>query len=244
VAAGPGQLEDALRNLSEGLQRELKAAQSRAADLAARRRGLELELEAARAAERAAVQTVEALRSIRRQGAEPATTNADGTDDGSLLPLAGARLREMIARVGLRRGASGGPAHWREWLVWLRDAGYDAAGKSPEATFQTQLARSPLVRRTQREGVYRIELAELARGRDRLRELHQQLSQLPLPDQLALLGDVRSQRQDLQNEIAKVERAVEEIWRILAQERPPGWLNHDDEEPERVIEAWLVFDAQ
>jgi hypothetical protein len=139
--------------------------------------------------------------------------------------------------VALRRRAAGQPVHWRAWLGWLREDGYDAAGKSPEATFQTQLARSPLVVRTDQDGVYRLEPQQLTRKRAELGDLHRHLAQLPAPDQLALLGDVRAQRQELQTRITRTERSLEEIWRVLAQE-PPGSDEAGDTEPERIVDAW------
>lgn len=230
---------DPLRNLGETLRREIGSARARVEELAERRRELERQLEAARDAERSGLQSLAALETVGREAGELVPDSPVDVRDGRLR-LAGAQLREMIARVALRRGVPGEPVHWRLWLTWLHDNELDAAGKNPEATFQTQLARSPLVRRTDQDGVYRLDLAQLARGRDRLRDLHGQLSRLPPPDQLALLGGVRAQRQDLQNEIARTERAVEEIWHVLAQERPPGQVDHAGLDPERIVEAWMM----
>jgi hypothetical protein len=232
--------EDRLRNLGETLRREIKAARARVTELTARRRDLERHLQAARHAERTAIHSLAALESVSREASGLADEPADEDREDRLVRLAGSELREMIARVALRHGAAGEAVHWRQWLDWLRRSEFDAAGKRPEATFQTQLARSPLVRRTEHDGVYRLDLEQFARARDRLRKLHAQLSQLPPPDQLALLGDVRAQRQHLQNEIARTERAVEEMWRVLVQERPPGWVNDAELAPERLVEAWMA----
>jgi hypothetical protein len=240
VAARPRDLDDQQQNLRRTLQRELGLARRRVEELAARRLDLERQLEAARDAEQSARQNLTVLETLGREAGElPPAPEEDRHDDGRTR-LAGAELREAIARVALRQRANGRAVHWRQWLTWLRDAGFDAAGKNAEATFQTQLARSPLIRRTEQEGIYRLDVARLARGRDRFRHLHEQLLTLPPPDQLALLGDVRAQRQELQNEIARTERAVEEIWRVLAQERPPGWHADDEGEPERIVEAWMA----
>jgi hypothetical protein len=179
------------------------------------------------------------LESVGREAGELAPAFAEDEHPSALTPLAGAELRAMIARVALRK-AIDGPVHWRSWLGWLRAEGFDAAGKSPEATFQTQLARSPLVRRTEQDGIYLLDLEQFHAGRDRLRELHAQLARLPPPDQLALLGDVRAQRRELQGEIARVERSLEEIWQVLAQERPPGGIGEVELVPERLVDAWLA----
>jgi hypothetical protein len=53
------------------------------------------------------------------------------------------------------------------------------------------------------------------------------------------MGDLRTQRRELQNETARAERAVEEMWRVLAQERPPGWSDDDELVAERAVVAWL-----
>lgn len=228
--------------LDETLRREFALARARIDEVAARRRELEVQLDAAREAERAALHTLSALETIGRQAGMdlPSKPTADPVADDGHERLAGVALREMIARVALRRRVTGQPVHWRAWLGWLREDGYDAAGKSPEATFQTQLARSPLVVRTDQDGVYRLEPEQLTRQRTRLGELHRQLSMLPAPDQLALLGDVRAQRQELQTLVARTERSLEEIWRVLAQEPPPDWDDAAEAEPERLVDAWMA----
>jgi hypothetical protein len=207
-----------------------------------RRRELELEVRAAREVERSARQSLDALEVVARDAGVDLPERDEAGDTGAgLTPLSGAALREMLARVALRSGAVGEARHWREWLGQLRQHGYDAAGKSPEATFQTQLARSALMVRTDQDGVYRLELGRVAAVRERLSRQHDELSRLPPTGQLALIGDVRAQRQELQNEIARGERALEEMWRVLVQERPPGWLDEDEDEPEpeRLVDAWL-----
>lgn len=228
-----------LENLGHALRREIDAARARTDELAARRNRLERELRVARDAERSARLSLAALESVGREAGELSALAEDEHPSG-LTRLAGAELREMIARVALRRRAVGKPVHWRDWLGWLRADDFDAAGKSPEATFQTQLARSPLVRRTEQDGIYLLDLERFGAGRARLRELHAQLARLPPADQLALLGDVRTQRRDLQVEIARAERAVEEIWRVLAQERPPGRIEDAELAPERLVDAWMA----
>ena len=48
----------------------------------------------------------------------------------------------------------------------------------------TQLARSPLVRRSDQEGVYLLDLGLVAEARERLHDLHRRLAALPPPGQL------------------------------------------------------------
>ena len=136
------------------LERELADARARLEELARARRELEQRLRDARIAEETARQGLHALESVARE------------TPGGRVPLAGAELREHLTRSALRR-QTGEPAHWRRWLEWLRDDGFDAAGRNPEATFVTQLTRSPLVRRTERDGVYLLDVqhaADAARG--------------------------------------------------------------------------------
>jgi hypothetical protein len=238
--------------LGPTLERELAAARTRVEKLAERRRQLERSLEAALAAERAARQAFEAVQAIADEaaGAVPGLVVGGAQDvaapqqprGADRRRLAGSELREMAARVALRRQAHGRPVHWREWLGWLHEEGLDAAGKKPDATFLTQLARSPMVRRTAQDGVYALDVDLFVQCRERLLELHGQLAQVPPAEQLAMLGDARQQRRALENEIARAERAVEEMWRVLTAEIPPGWREEASQTPERVVDAWLQRD--
>jgi hypothetical protein len=219
------------------LRREIDLSRARVQAAAERRREHEAALAAARASEEAARQALAALEAVGRDAFDENVGDLRGAE--GLQRLAGTQLREMIARVGLRQGELGRPVHWSDWHGWLRAAGFDAAGRKPEATFLTQLARSPLVRRSNQDGVYVLDVGQLAVERERLHRLHGRLAALPAPDQLALIGDLRAQRRGLQNETARAERAVEEMWRVLAQERPPGWPDDEELVPERAVVRWL-----
>lgn len=244
--------ESSCGGLGPTLERELVAARTRVEELADRRRQLEGALDAAIAAERAARQALDAVRAIANEaaGAVPgliATAALDlaaspKPDSAGRGRLAGGELREMAARVALRRQAQGRPVHWREWLGWLREDGLDAAGKNPDATFLTQLARSPIVRRTAQDGVYVLDLELLVKCRERLQELHGHLAQVPPPEQLVMLGDVRQQRRELESQIARAERALEEMWRVLTAEIPPDWPQDAVGTAERLVDAWLHRD--
>lgn len=231
----------AYEHLGRTLRRELDAARARVAELASQRRELDARLKALRAAEAAARQSLAALTAVAGEAGQlvPDLVEEMVPSDDQRRRLTGAKLREMIATVALQRRAIGRSVHWSEWHTWLREAGFEAAGKRPEATFLTQLARSPIVRRTAQDGVYALDLGQFARQRERLNLLHQRLSDLPPPDQLALLGDTRAQRRELQNEIARTERAIEEMWRVLSNVRPPAWPDTAELVPEPVIAAWL-----
>jgi hypothetical protein len=233
----------ALNGLAATLRRELEVARAEVRTLAARRAEADRVARAAIEAENSARRALAALEAVAREaaGVLPDLGQGPSADEphSDLRRLAGAKLREMIARVALRQRAVGRSAHWSEWHAWLRDAGFEAAGKKPEATFQTQLTRSPLVRRAAHEGIYVLDLDRFQAERALLNRLHHQLSQLPPPDQLALLGDHREQRRQIQNDIARAERAIEEMWRVLAHEAPPGWPENVDLRPERAVGAWL-----
>jgi hypothetical protein len=205
------------------LERELADARARLVELAGTRRELEHRLRDARIAEETARRGVQALESVARE------------TPGRRAALAGAELRKQLAVSALRR-RPGEPAHWRRWLEWLRDDGFDPAGRNPEATFVTQLTRSPLVRRGDCEAVYVLDVTLVCALRERLQDLHERLRRLPPPDQLALLDDdARAVRHELQLEIGRAERALREAWGVLAHEHPP-WA---DRHAPRSAALWL-----
>jgi hypothetical protein len=205
-------------------------------ELEHRRQRIEHELRAAVAAEEQARHALAALQDIA------ARASLDGEGESEPAPstrwLSGAELRQAITRVALRRDADGKPVHWKIWLQWLRDADLDAAGKRAEATFLTQLARSPLVRRTDQDGIYILDVGLLAERRWELLRLHDRLARLPPPDQLALIGDVRGQRRDLQADISRAERALEEAWRMLTEELGDDVEPGDIRDPAQLAELW------
>ena len=166
---------------------------------------------AAEEAERRSLQVLEAIAS----GTEAGAAAGDPLDNASTV-LAGAPLRGMIMRVALRLDRVGRPSHWRTWYGWLRDAGYDATGKKPEATFRDQLTRSPLVARHDQDGVYLLDVERFTAVKLELQDLHEQLTRLPPPDQLSMLGETRARRQRLQIAIGRCERTLSEMWEVLS----------------------------
>jgi hypothetical protein len=248
-AAGGNQAIDGLEQV---LRRELDAARARLEQARARRLRLQRDLDTTAAAENEALKALDALQAVAAQAIDlvpgwretPERVDEEClSTDGSCGPvsLAGGKLREMATIVALRRAAHATPVHWRTWLGWLRQEGFDAAGKKAEATFLTQLARSPLVRRTQQDGVYLLDVNLFESQRDTLRRLHEQLSRMPPPEQLTMMGDAREQRRVLQGEIARLERSVEEMWRVLRRVPPPEWPDGVDPIPEQIVSAWLAL---
>ena len=225
-------------DLAVALQRELAEAGRRLAELEERRARLQRELEVVQAAEREGRQAVKALRSIAARLRPGHDVDRDDDTPG-LRWLAGSELRQAIGRAALRRAAYSRPVPWRIWHTWLREDGFDAAGKRAEATFLTQLARNPLVRRTADDGVYMLDLDLLIERRDHVRELHARLAQLPPPDQLALIGDARLERQAVQQKISRAERLLEESWQLLSEELDGDAELHD---AESVIASWRHLD--
>ena len=226
------------RSIEATLFRELDAARGRVEALAVRRQHLQQELAAAAATEEAERRSLRALEAIARGAdGEAATEVGDSGIDQRL--LAGTTLRTMIVRVALRGGRAGSPAHWRDWYDWLREAGFEAAGKKPEATFLTQLARSPMVARGPQDGVYVLDLARFVEAQRELQELHERLTRLPPPDQLSMLGELRAQRQSLQTAIGRCERALHEMWQVLVDEVPDGWPANVEPSPDRIVAWWM-----
>lgn len=224
------------------VQRELTSARERHAQLERRRRELERELQAVMAAEEESREGLRSLIAVAHQAGGAVDDVLPLPGDGRIPDdphvLAGGALRDAITRVALRRNAHGRPVHWKEWFGWLRDAGFDAAGKRAEATFQTQLGRSPLVRRADREGVYVLDVELLARLRSAVLALHQRLAELPPPGQLTLIGDARATRRDLEQQITRAERRLEEAWRMLTEELGSDWNAEREAEPEEVTRLW------
>jgi hypothetical protein len=230
-----------LDGLRRALWRELEAARGRVEELVSRRHTLERELDAVLAAERERRRALEALTAVAREAAGGAEIVAElrACDDAAGRALAGSDLREAITRVALRRNAQGEAVHWRQWLGWLRDEGLDAAGKRAEATFQTQLARSPLVRRSDRDGVYILDVRLVVELRDQLVELHHRLDELPAPEQLTLLGDAREARRQLVQQIGQAERRLEEAWRTLTEELGADWPGPEPPDADDVAQIWI-----
>jgi hypothetical protein len=230
------------------LLEQLQRARRRAKELAQRSRSLEAELEATRAQERAARENLAALEAVAAEAAILIGEIPGVSDRGEHLEaasaglkLAGSALREMAARVAMRRGAIGRPVHWRQWYGWLNEDGFDAAGKRSENTFLTQLARSPLVVRTAEDGFYIVDLGRVDAERLRLADLHAAVGSLPAPGQTTLLDgldDARERRRDLQNEIGRSERRLREMFEVLAAEPPPGLEEAASSDSVR-IEGWL-----
>lgn len=129
--------------------------------------------------------------------------------------LQGTAIREVAVRLLLER-QDAEALHYRDWFEVVTAAGYEIAGKDPLAVFLTQISRSPVVRRSTQAGIYELDHSAPTRLRQRLSELHDQLRDHSVtkhaPGDLAA---VRARRQELTNEIGRVEKALEEATRLL-----------------------------
>ena len=127
--------------------------------------------------------------------------------------LRGTAIREEAARILARRPDAVEGLHYLDWLELLHEAGWAVAGKDPRAVFLTQVSRSPLVRRTTRAGVYALDTEAGARLQRELRERQDELAAVA-----AARGEgpvLRRRREELTVSIGRVERALEEVVRVL-----------------------------
>jgi hypothetical protein len=138
-------------------------------------------------------------------------------DDRARL-LRGPEIREAAVRALVERGA-GEALHYREWFALLSQAGHEIAGKDPLAVFLTQLGRSPAVRRGSGAGVYELDRHAGARLRATLEGLQRELRELTIAPGTDLRA-IRARRERLNAEIGRVERALEEIARVLGPAPP------------------------
>jgi hypothetical protein len=77
--------------------------------------------------------------------------------------LRGQRLREVATAVLVRHFKQGDVVHYRQWLELVVDEGHRIGGKNAPATFLTQIAQIPEVRRVgRRSGLYEVVSVEAA----------------------------------------------------------------------------------
>jgi hypothetical protein len=128
----------------------------------------------------------------------------------------GPAIREVAVRVLVSRAEHIEALHYRRWYELVSDAGYAVAGKDPVAVFLTQLSRSPVVRKAAAPGVYEVDRQAPLRLRQRLERLQGELREVAGAKSSPIeLADVRVRRHELDLEISRVERALEEALRSL-----------------------------
>jgi chromosome segregation ATPase len=125
--------------------------------------------------------------------------------------LRGADIRLAAVRILASTENPAKPIHYGEWYDLVTQAGYGVAGRDPQATFLTQVGRSPIVKHTCDRGFYALDLDAPRRLSEQLRELHVELVGLHQGQQtIEAIATVRERRAELTSEYAKVERELEE----------------------------------
>jgi hypothetical protein len=143
----------------------------------------------------------------------PDAESGDERDDtGDEDALRGPDIREVAVRLLVDNGRE--TMHYREWYELLARAGHEIAGKDPVAVFLTQIRRSPAVRRGTRAGFYELDRGAFHRLRLQIDALQQELSALP-PTGTHDAAVIRARRSRLNTDIARAERAIEEVARVL-----------------------------
>lgn len=135
-------------------------------------------------------------------------------EDGSEPPngwLRGAAIRQAAVRLLASTARPAAPIHYTEWLSLLDDAGYGIQSRDPGSAFLTQIGRSPVVIRTEKPGIYALDLDAPLRLRERLAKLNDELLALHEGQQtIDAIATTRQRRSELIAEIERVERALEE----------------------------------
>ena len=126
--------------------------------------------------------------------------------------LRGPDIRREAVRALLAHPRRPEALHYRDWFTLLQEAGFAVGGKDPLATFLTQLSRSPAVRKSTQAGVYELDRDAPRRLRRRRDELQDELRALTAtPAQGAEGAAVRARRTELNSELGRVEKALEEV---------------------------------
>jgi hypothetical protein len=203
----------------------VKAAEAERAQLARHRR----ELLEARESLRAELERIEgSLEELaeretlldRLTGPPLTAAEADGdaerlarrtSDEDESVVLRGPAIRREAVRVLLAQPDRPEAMHYRDWFSLLQAHGFPVAGKDPLATFLTQLSRSPAVRKSTQAGVYELDRGALRRLRRRRDELQDELRALTAPGQGAEVSVLRTRRTELNTELGRVEKALEEV---------------------------------
>lgn len=125
--------------------------------------------------------------------------------------LRGGDIRVAAVRILASTEKPTKPVHYAEWYDLLTQAGYGVAGRDPQATFLTQIGRSPVVNHTGERGFYALDLDAPRRLSEQLHALHAELIGLHQGQQtIEEIATVRDRRAELTSEYAKIERELEE----------------------------------
>jgi len=145
-------------------------------------------------------------------------TPLHGTPESKM--LRGSGIREAAVRVLAQSERAHDALHYREWYRLFVDAGFSIVGKDAEASFLTQLSRSPVVRRSTQAGIYELDFDFIARARDQLQRLRARLRATHDPPDAFTAEELeaaRVQRVALHEEIGAVERRLQEALEALGE---------------------------
>lgn len=139
-----------------------------------------------------------------------------GTEQSNSTVLKGPDIRRVAVQVILEHPEHPEALHYREWLDLVTAAGYQVAGKDPNAVFLSQISRSPVVRRATQPGMYSLDLGAPRRLRGELARAHSALAALPAaPSGPEERARVREERARLTTEIDHAEKALAEAEALL-----------------------------
>jgi hypothetical protein len=146
----------------------------------------------------------------------PAASEPPHATEASSAPrngyLRGAAIRRTAVKLLATSEFADEPIHYTDWFALLSEAGFGVAGRDPQATFLTEINRSPVVTRTPEAGTYALDRAagpELLRQRN---DLQAELVTLNVGQQtIAGITTSRERRKELMSALGQVERALEEI---------------------------------
>jgi hypothetical protein len=144
------------------------------------------------------------------KGAEPQIEAS-----GQVIPirgyLKGAEIRIAAVRILAASRAPAQPIHYTEWFRMYTEYGNGIAGHDPQASFLTQIGRSPVTRRATERGLYMLDLEAPRRLRQRLHLLHQELARLHEGQQtIEEIATVATRRTELTREVLETERDLQE----------------------------------
>jgi hypothetical protein len=189
------------------------------------------EIDGVRATRSALEDELALLRRLSRSAAdEPSTPSGDvrrlrvvpnasqSSKDVNAIVLRGAQIRETAVRTLAATAQADQAVHYRTWFELVRQAGFIPAGKDPLASFLTQIARSPVVKRSTAPGVYSLDLDVPAREHAKLARLQRELDELdqtPPSGDLDEINQLRERRARITADATQVERRLVEAERSL-----------------------------
>lgn len=158
------------------------------------------------------------------EGVPPGSTAvADTWEEPPNGVLSGSRIRTVAVRLLAATDAADEPIHYSEWYRLVEGAGFGVTGRDPLATFLTQVARSPVVKKAGRPGFYVLDLGSSELLHQQLVAIQRELSLLHQGQQtLDGVASQRRRRLDLLAELARTERSLEEAVEALGREPAAG----------------------